>query len=1116
MVGGAAEHAQRAPFVGRAAELGRLEVLLEDMGAPGVPGATGSPGVPPTVPPAPTPTPTLTPAPTVIDVVGDPGIGKTRLLAEFGALARARGMTVLRGRASERVRECPLRPFTDAFSELDPRARSAFPSLAGLPAAVRGGGPPGADGDLFALCRETADALGGLGGRGLVVVLDDLHWADEATVELLDHLVRHPVRAPFLLAVARRERQSSSALSAVLLRGHDSGAVLRTALGPLGRRELSRLAESAEANGSVEANGSAEATGSAGATGSAEGFLAGPSRGRAAEMYEASEGNPQYFLALLRKDHAAPLLDELASLTPLERAAVEAVAVLGAHANTDLIAAVTGADRDELITALRELLRRDLLRPDRRARCLVPRHPLLRTWVREAVDPWRRHELHRAAAAELTRTGAPLADRAHHVEESLSRWDPKAAAILTEAAEQAVATAPAVCARLLGAVLRVLPETPEHCDMRRELMLRRATALGMTGAVKESRDLLHRLIAAHRPDPEGGDALRTSAVVQCAFMERHLGRYAAAGALLRRELDRRPGPAPAQRTGLVVEWGARALFANRYPEARDELAKSLADARSRGDELGVAEVLTLAALGEAYEGETATARGHAAEAAALTDVTTDADLAGQCESLVRLAWSEVFLDDCAAALRHAERGVDIARRTGRPFALSQLLLIGAYARLTTGRVIEALEWADESVAVAGTLGGRELLGFSRAVRAMILMQACPAGDPGVLAAAEEAAATVGAVDGWWATVARCLLAYAALGAGDPYRVRDVLLDAGGDCDLSRVQPSMRPNFFELLVASALATGDVADAERWAARALGDADRLGLPVQRGAALRSVGLVAARRGEQAAAAGAFTEAARECARVGAVLREAQALLLGAPFVAATGDGARAAAMSRRGRRLAEEGGARLLLDVAARAERGRPGQERPGRRRRGEGRSDGGPVGQRLAPAQPGSPSAAQPGSSAVVQPGSPSAMQPGSSSLVQPGPSSAMRPGRPSVTSPGTPTAPPPTPFAAPAPRLRAPVPPVSPAPSTVPGSRAGAPPPPPDPFTSLTPREREISALVAEGLTNQAVAERLCLSTRTVESHVGRIYRKTGVASRAALASLVTRCAAGPGQSSCG
>ncbi|MGW9039453.1 response regulator transcription factor, partial [Streptomyces sp. NPDC055721] len=68
----------------------------------------------------------------------------------------------------------------------------------------------------------------------------------------------------------------------------------------------------------------------------------------------------------------------------------------------------------------------------------------------------------------------------------------------------------------------------------------------------------------------------------------------------------------------------------------------------------------------------------------------------------------------------------------------------------------------------------------------------------------------------------------------------------------------------------------------------------------------------------------------------------------------------------------------------------------------------------------------------------------------------------------------------------------------------------------LTPREREISVLVAEGLTNQAVADRLCLSPRTVESHVARVYRKTGVETRAGLASLVVRTGVGGGQSSRG
>ncbi|MEX0168855.1 helix-turn-helix transcriptional regulator [Streptomyces sp. LMG1-1-1.1] len=1015
--------AGRAPLVGRTRELDRLDALLRHR--------AGGEG------------------PVAVDVTGDPGIGKTRLLAEFAPRARRRGTIVLHGRSGPGADPgAPFHVFADAFADLDHRDRAAAPALAALADLVEPLLHPAPEGAAATddhptrrthHVRRIAAALGRVADPGLVLVLDDLHGADPASVELVDHLLRHPSRAPVLLVLARRERQTPPDLASVLARAADAGAASPLALGPLGPQEC------------------------------AEVLAPGLPPEAAREVHRASLGVPLYYRALAvartsrgeaaRTGPVAVLLDELTPLGPAERAVVEAVAVLGDRATPELVAAVAPAaphrmDREDVDGALRALARRDLVRHDEHGRRLGLRHPALPELVSGALDPWRRRELHRRAATALAEAGAPLTERAPHLVRATTAWDPATAAELVQAADLIGAADPARAAAWLAAVLDLLPDTPEHRAARRDLMLRRARALGSAGRVAESRDLLHRLIDSCRPDRHadrghgggradarrggddgsaderrGGDddpadarrgpgedpadarrgdgddsaataELRTSAVLLCAFMERHLGRYPEADVLLRRELERTPGPRSDLRTWLVVEWGCRALFAARYPEVRPLVAGTLDEARGRGDEPGTAEVLTLAALGEVYEGETAAARVHAAEAAALTDAFTDGALAGHAESLVRLCWSEVFLEQYGAAERHATRGVGMARRAGRPFALSQLLLCSAYVHFLTGRIGAALDLADESVAVARALGGAELLGFSRAMRATVLLHARPLGDPEALAAAEEAAATVGTADGWWATQARCLLGYSVPLAQDPHRVREVLLRAGGDRDLSRLQPSLRPGYLELLAGAALAAGDPAEAERAARLALTEADRLGLPVQRGAAQRALGRVLAQRGEPAAAARAFIDAARESARSGAAVREAHSLLLAAPELHAAGDGPQAAAVWRRGRRLAVEGGARMLVDLADRT--------------------------------RPAAPEGAAGGRLAV------------------------------------------------------------------------------------LTPREREISALVAEGLTNQAVADRLCLSPRTVESHVARVYRKTGVETRAGLASLVVRAGTGGGQFSRG
>ena len=63
--------------------------------------------------------------------------------------------------------------------------------------------------------------------------------------------------------------------------------------------------------------------------------------------------------------------------------------------------------------------------------------------------------------------------------------------------------------------------------------------------------------------------------------------------------------------------------------------------------------------------------------------------------------------------------------------------------------------------------------------------------------------------------------------------------------------------------------------------------------------------------------------------------------------------------------------------------------------------------------------------------------------------------------------------------------------------------PPLEPPVALTPREREIASLAAGGMTSRAIAARLTLSVRTVDSHLARVFSKTGVHSREGLVAVL-------------
>lgn len=157
----------------------------------------------------------------VVLLAGEPGIGKTRLAQEAMAEASARGFLVAGGRCFEQQADAPFVPLLEAFAALHHGCPTAvrdglgdrWPALATLLPDVL---PPAAPADVpdaaHALHRAATAFVRELAAvRPVALVVDDLHWADDASADLLLHLVRHTHRDRFVLLGAYRDAEVGSA-----------------------------------------------------------------------------------------------------------------------------------------------------------------------------------------------------------------------------------------------------------------------------------------------------------------------------------------------------------------------------------------------------------------------------------------------------------------------------------------------------------------------------------------------------------------------------------------------------------------------------------------------------------------------------------------------------------------------------------------------------------------------------------------------------------------------------------------------------------------------------------------------------------------------------------------
>jgi DNA-binding NarL/FixJ family response regulator len=756
-----------------------------------------------------------------LEVAGDPGAGKSHLLAELGVLAGSASWTVLAGRATE-----PLRP-------------TAYGVLAETLGCA-------ADPD------EIGRRLASAGSGGVALVVDDFHWADTGSIELIAELVERPLPVPLLVCVAYRSRQAPP------VRPPAGGT--RLDLGPLSPAESAQLVG-----------------------------------GR--ELYEASGGFPGYLKVLAGADPVVELAAEIAPLGPDLLVVARAAAVAGDAFDVDLAAAVAQVDPASAAARIEELGRRDLVRPAGGPGRWRWRHPVVRTAVYGLVPPGWCLAAHERAAAVLVRRGAGAADVAPHLARAGRSGDQSAIDLLERAGDEAATTDPTGAACWWDAAVRLLPGTPESGSRRSRLLVRQARALAVTGRFGESRALVHELLEQL---PVTAAEQRLAALRLEAMLALALGQPDEAAAALvagypaTEQLAANPPAAVALPSGLAAGFHAdRALVSvhrGRWAEADRAADRAIELAGTAADqpELPPAAVTahSVRALCATRAGRPEPARRHLHRAATRLDRMPDADLADHLPLAVQVAWAALAQERDETAGRHALRGVEIGRRTGRRHVLPELLSVLAAARLRRGLVpaaAEAVTWLDE--ASAGRDGLDAMVGALRAAVAL------DSGDTrSGLRHAERAVAARPAIVPGWDGAAEEAMARALLAHGDPDGCLTVLTGLSGR--------ELNGRRCDLGAEAAVMLGQVDEARRWAGLAEAAATRSGLVGE-----VAHGLLAAARA--ALAAGDPTIADQQAAAAGSGFaalgwgRDEQR----AGSVRSAAAGGRAGALTRREREIAE---------------------------------------------------------------------------------------------------------------------------------------------------------------------------------------------------------------------
>jgi DNA-binding CsgD family transcriptional regulator len=609
-------------------------------------------------------------------IEGEPGIGKSTVVRATTAAAYEAGCDVFWGIGDELSQALPLLPFLDGLQVREPSVNPRRDTIVRL---LRGEVTTGRGTDISAVLAEQLLALVAeqCAVRPTVLVVDDLHWADQASVTLWGRLARSARQVPLLLIGMTRPVPHREDVLA-LRRAVDDGA--RIQLTGLTRAAVTDLV-TALAGGKPDDKLLRLADGAAGNPLFVTELIAALARGSRLTITES--GGADVTSDSVPVSLSAVIADRVGFVAGPVREALKAAALLGADFAVSDLAIVMGRSVADLVPAVDEACAVGMLAESSNG--LAFRHPLIRAALYDEMPASVRAAWHRAAGRALAEAGAPPDRVARQLlrttdggpaepgDEWMLEW-------LTQTSDLLIGQAPGVAAELLN---RAVTSSPPGSARHGWLASRLADALYRTGDQAAAERVANRALE-HATEPDLLVDLHWT-LVQCRMVT---GMSAEALASLDRALAA-PGISARHRARLLVLAARTHSIIGEVEQAGQVAADALAAATEADDNWAMGWALHVLTLVTTAQGRMTDALPLFDRALAVTQAEpalTDLRLLLQINQAVTLGCLDQY-DQAFAAAGQARR---LADQVGTAIRLAQAHSAMGQLLFETGRWDEAL------------------------------------------------------------------------------------------------------------------------------------------------------------------------------------------------------------------------------------------------------------------------------------------------------------------------------------------------------------------------------------------------------------------------------------------